>query len=238
MRKTIKENIKYTIEKLKTKNIKEEIANEKEKTKYRSGNKVFRFLVIILLIIWGAFMLKLCTKKQESVFDSIQSLKNIQSYSASIEIISKNDKQELLYSGTQKYKKNVGSKLELEKNIYLYKDGKLYVKDKYNSKVFQDEKEKTDLFKITFIDECLKYLYTDKNLKSIKEKKNKEEIETLHFVLPGNNENVNSAKLIIDIKSKTPKELLILNKEHKVTTKIKYKDFINNVKIDESEFKF
>ncbi|WP_142415181.1 germination lipoprotein GerS-related protein [Hathewaya massiliensis] len=202
------------------------------------GKHYFKFIVIVLLSVWIFTLFKLFYKTEDNTSKTLEALKSIESYSTNISITCKNNKQELVYTGKQKYLKNKGSLIELGKNTYLYKDGKRYVKNNDTGKVIEEKAEKEDVFRLSFIEEYLNYLYTEQNLKNIKTKSEGKDEETLCFQLLGNNENLRSAKLIISNIEGLPKELIILNKKNEVTVKIKYENFLKNEKVNEAELKF
>lgn len=212
--------------------------NIKNNIKNIIAKHYFKFIVIILLLILSFNIFKIFSKKEDDIYIKLDSLKNMTSYATNISITCKNDKQELIYTGKQKYIKDKGGILQLEKNDYLYKNGKLYIKNKGTGKVIEERNKKDDIFRLSFMEEYLKYIYMDQNLQNIKVKSEKKGEETLCFPIMGNNENLKNAKLVINNLDGLPRELIILNKKNEVTVKIKYEKFLKNAEVNEEELKF
>ena len=86
-------------------------------------------LIFILIIAFMAIVIG-CGKKGYYTEETIDYLKNMDSYSCDINMKIENDKQTVSYTGKQFYDKRYGYRFELDKSrVLIYKDNKIFVKD-------------------------------------------------------------------------------------------------------------
>ena len=108
------------------------------------SNKIKRSVVIVIcivaffftvLITWRHSNTKDLSKANETKI--IDSLKNMKGYETDIELEVLNGRQNLKYSGKQKYLKNIGKEINLGENrIFTYDKDSIHVNDKANMKKY------------------------------------------------------------------------------------------------------
>lgn len=227
----VKKN-KQILEKIKFKKQKEnKIINKKTFNKL----KLTDVLIFILAIILGFNIFKILTVGKKDKFNSLESLKDMSSYTSKIDIAMKNNREEILYSGEQKYKRYQGSKLELQKNTYFFKNDKIYVKDN-KGKVYE-EKSQDGMYKLCFIEQYLQYLYLQQYSKEKNIDYEGKSCEVFTFELPMNNSNLQKASVVLDKKEKIPMMIKVFNRKGEETIIIKYKEFLKNIQLDNEQFK-
>ena len=93
-------------------------------------------------------------------------LKNLDGYSTNFIMETKNDKQTITQEGKQFYNKGQGYRLELgQDRVFIYKPDKIYVHDVKNNFKYTLDKEFNSGYKISFINEYIKLLYTNEKIK-------------------------------------------------------------------------
>ena len=208
---------------------------EKVKKPFKIINKsllmIFVFLFIAIAFV-GIYCKKLYNSEHKS--EAINQIKNIISYRTDVEIIVKNSKQDLSYKGKEVFIGDRGSKLSLDKNTYILKNGTLLVRDNNSMEYYASED--ADIYKLCFLDEYKKYLYLDTELHNDLKSYKGRQCDTIRFELSGNNKNLKNACIYYDIENKVPMEIKIFNHEDKETLSIKYDKFETNIKIDDKEF--
>lgn len=220
--------------KLKLKNKKIDQKTIGVKKKFINKKSVLSLVVfVICLTCIGIYIKNISFGKEDN--NIIDNIKVMQSYKTKVNITVKNDKQEILYCGQQIYKSSKGSKMTLEKNKYMIKDGKLLVQDQ-NGKRYEENKEDA-LYRLSFIEEYLRYIYIDNKIDHKEKTYDGIPCEVFSFELIGNNDNIYKAKMFFDKKTSNPIEIKIYNKKGQETINIKYAEFIRNLKIDDNEFK-
>ncbi|AWZ47633.1 hypothetical protein C3495_01695 [Clostridiaceae bacterium 14S0207] len=227
----VKKN-KQILEKIKFKKLKENKINNKN---VFNKLKLTDVLIFILVIILGFNIYKILTVGKKDTLNSLESLKSMSSYTSKIDIIMKNNKEEILYSGEQKYKRYQGSKLELEKNTYFFKNDKIYVKD--NKGKIYEEKSQDGMYKLCFIEQYLQYLYLQQYSKEKNIEYEGKTCQVFKFEVPMNNSNLQKACVILDKKEKIPKMIKVFNRKGEETLIVKYKEFLKNIQLDNDQFK-
>ena len=102
--------------------------------------KLFVLCSAIAIIL--ATFLFIHFNKNSEYGDSIDYLKNLESYSCDVDINIKNKKQTIQYKGKQFYNKELGYRFELNKDrILLYTNNKIFVKDLANGVKYNKDKE-------------------------------------------------------------------------------------------------
>ena len=180
----------------------------------------------------GIFLLLTNVKKPKTAEDTISYLKSLQSYSCDFDMEISNDKQKLSYNGKQFYKKDKQYRIELGKNrVFTYKDDKIYVDDLEGNMKYSTEKNFDSVFKLSIIQEFIRLLYTDEEVKySFKTVENVNNL-LIELNLPSGNRNMDKAILYVDFMTNLPKKLIIY--DYKLTQKIviNYRNFVPNYDI-------
>lgn len=198
--------------------------------------KLLLFLSLLLLL--SSMILTSCGKKPKDNNDITTFLKNMESYSAEMNMVVKNDKQTINYTARQSYLKGGGYKLELNKDrVFIYKsDDKIYINDKNNGTKYTQSKDFDEVLKLCFIGEYIGLLYTNEEIKYVVETINNIEYTVIDLFIPGNNKNINNALLYINTKNMIPEKLVICDTAGKEKIEVTYTNFLPNVKIEASEF--
>ena len=165
-------------------------------------------------------------------------LKNLSSYSCNVNILIKNDKQQINYNGKQFYDSRYGERFDLDNNrIIVYKESKIYVKDIKRGNSYNIDKNFQSLFKFSFIKEYISLLYTNEKIENSFKKVGNEEYQVINLDIPGNNKNMYKAQLYVNIKDNVPAYVIIYDSKYKKRIEIKYTDFKANVELKEDMFK-
>ncbi len=193
------------------------------------------FLGVILMMV--TFAAGGCVNRAKAPAKVLDYLKVIKSYSLSYELVVKNDRQELKYSGRQFYDKNLGYRLELgEKRVQIYKENKIYVKDENNGAKYTLDEDFDALLRLTFFGDYLKQLYTNESIKTSAFSKDGKSYALIEMQLPGNNDNIARGVIYVEQKTCFPEYLLIYNKKGKEVIKITYSNFVPNEKLQKELF--
>jgi outer membrane lipoprotein-sorting protein len=190
--------------------------------------------IMCFIIVFGFTS---CTKNSKNPEDTINYLKDLDSYSCNVNIEIQNDKQKLNYMGKQFYDETYGDRFELGKDrIFIYKKDKIYVKDLKNGSTYNTDEDFDGLFKLCFIDKYIYLIYTNEKVdNSFKNVYNKE-YQIITLDIPGNNKNICKAQLYIDTTNNNPKYLIIYDSFGKKRVRVEYNNFKQNVKLDKSLF--
>lgn len=197
--------------------------------------KYLMFQSVILIII--IFFAGGCGKKQINLEDTLDYLKNLDSYSTDVEMEILNDKQNINYIGKQIYSKDKGYRFEINnERVLLYIGDKIYVKDNISKTNYELDKNFDELYKVTFIGEYINLLYTDEDIKSSLKDIDGVKYQIIHLIIPGINRNMHKAELYISLVTLKPEKLIIYDNKNKTTVRVSYKNFIPNQDIDDSMF--
>ncbi len=194
-------------------------------------------ILILTIVSFFLFLLIGCGNNEKNSEKIIDNLKNLDSYSCSVDMKIENDKQVINYKGKQFYDKKYGYRLELENNrVMVYKNNNIFVKDLKNGFKYSTDKNFDSVFKLSFIGEYIGLIYTNEKIKvSLKDIGN-EKYQIIYLDIPGNNKNINKADLYIDIKTEKPKYLNIYDSNNKEKIKIEYSDFNFNPELNKDLF--
>lgn len=188
-------------------------------------------LLVALIIVSG------CSKKKDP--NTVTNfLKDLDSYScdAKLEVI--NDKQVLDYSCRQYYNKKLGFRLDVNKERTLvYKGNEIYVKDAVNGAKYSNEKEFDTIYRLSFINEFLKYLYTNEEVKYSFKQIEGIDYQIIHIDLPGMNRNIRGAELYVNQKDYIPQRLLIYDANGRERVRVTYSSFNAEVELEQELFK-
>lgn len=191
-------------------------------------------LVLIIIILSAAG----CGRRKVNTEETLDYLKNLDSYSTDIVMQISNDKQEIKYTGKQIYCRKFGYRFEINgERVLLYIGDKIYVKDIVGKTDYITDKSFDDFYKLSFIGEYINLLYTDEKIKCSIKKVEKNEYQVIDLCIPGANRNMCRAELYISLPDLKPKKLIIYDNKNKATANIEYENFIPNPDIDEELFK-
>ncbi len=196
-----------------------------------------KLLLIFILITASIVIIIGCGKKNDYTEKAIDYLKNLDSYSCDINMKIENDKQTINYTGKQFYDKRYGYRFELDKSrILVYKDDKISVKDLQSGLKYDTDKDFDSLFKLSFIGEYVKLLYTNEVIKSSLKKVGNEEFQVIQLDIPGNNKNISKSELYVNKIESFPKYLFIYDSKGKKKIEIEYTNFKANEEIQKDLF--
>ncbi|AAK78471.1 outer membrane lipoprotein-sorting protein [Clostridium acetobutylicum] len=203
------------------------------------GKKVFIPIVtaVFLILVLAIFMIYYFINREHEK-DIVEYLKDLKSYSCSINIEVKNGKQHIEYNGKQMYRLGSGYRLELndKKRVMIYKENKVYVQDVENNKSYTLPLKVDDVYNMTFIGKYIGMLYTAENIKySIKS------IEGIQYALikitiPCQNKNMSYGVLYVDLKDKCPTELKIYDVKNEERLRVQYKEFQPDPSLEDNLF--
>lgn len=197
-----------------------------------------RNIVLLVLFILLSTLIFGCGKNKTSDKDIVEYLKNIQSYTSDGEIIVKNDRQEIKYNIKQVYDQKMGYKLDINderSNIYIAE--KIYVFDKIANKKYKVGNEFDEFLYMTFINEYVKMLYTNPEIKCKKMDMDNRVYYQLELDIPKINKNMSKAFLYIDMETLLPWKMLIYTDKNEEAVIVNYKNFVINEVIDPNNFK-
>ncbi|NEZ46713.1 hypothetical protein FDF74_05720 [Clostridium niameyense] len=186
-------------------------------------------LICSIIAVTLSVFLFIHFNKEGSYGESIDFLKNLDSYRCNVEIQIKNDKQNIKFKGKQFYNKDLGYRFEINKDrILLYKKNKIFVKDLVNGVKYNTDREFDKLYKLTFIGEYINLLYTNEEIKVDIRTVNDINYEVISLIIPGNNRNYEKADLFVNKKDNIPTKLVIYDKKNRIRVTVNYKNFVPN----------
>lgn len=186
----------------------------------------FMLLIFIIPVSAG------CNKKAKDPEDAIDYLKDLDSYSADVDITIINDKQTISYSGKQIYSKKNGYRFEINgERVLLYIGDKVYVKDLISNSRYTADESMNDLYRLTFIRKYIELLYTNEEIKNKMINLQGKNYQIMELEIPGTNRNLNKAELYIDLDNLIPEKLVILDINSKANVTVVYKNFIPNLDV-------
>jgi outer membrane lipoprotein-sorting protein len=189
----------------------------------------FLILIVILILITG------CGKKKVEPSTTLQSLKSMNSYSCNLEINIINEKQSQKIDAVQRYIKNVGSRMDIDKNlVYIFKSDNIYVKDLVNGISYNLGAAEDGIYSLSIVEECLKLIYTYEGVSYIKIDGN--EYMLFKFQIPYNNKDIQKGAFYVDIKQGLPFRLCLYDATDKETVEVNYRDFMLNNKMGKEIF--
>ncbi|MEG1286810.1 germination lipoprotein GerS-related protein [Clostridium sp.] len=184
------------------------------------------FISIILVVI---FRLTAVPTNEEV----ISQLKNIKCYKTDVEYITKNSRGEETEKTTQYYSENKGARIDFgQDRVKFYKDNKITVKDNISNKEYTIEEELDILHSLAFMNNLLSYPIKDGSIKEGQEEWGEKIYIELSLELFLENDHLNTAKVFIDKKERTPIGAIIYDKEDNDRLRIIYKNFEKLEEID------
>lgn len=179
-----------------------------------------------------------CNKNIQNTEDLIYYLKDLNSYSCSVNISMKNTKQEINYSGKQFYHAKYGDRFDLGKDrIILYRQNKIVSKDIKSGNVYNGDKNFDSLFKFCFIDQYISLIYTNEKVESSFKNIDNQQYQIIYLDIPGNNKNMSKAQLYVNLKHNIPTYLIIYDSMGKERIKVYYTNFKANPELGEDVFR-
>lgn len=197
-----------------------------------------KLLILFALSLILSVLFSSCKKDNRDPNEVMNFLKDLNSYSTGYKMEIINDKQTITYEGKQYFDKKLGYRLEIgEDRVFVYKDDKIYVKDVKNNSNYIIDQDFDDIYKISFIKEYIKLLYTDEKIKY--EFKTMENInyELIHLTIPGGSREMSRACMYVNLKTYLPEMVLVYDEKGYERRKITYKNFEANEVLDEKLFK-
>ncbi len=199
-------------------------------------NSIISLIIIVSfgLIFFIVFRI-VGSEKSLDMNSLIRNIKEVKSYSSNITIEVINSKEKYTYEGIQKYKKDVGGKLELKDRNFIFKGEDIFVKDKIGSQEYKLSTEFDEVLKYSFIDEYIALIYTNQNLNFQEEETTGEKILLVDVILPGNNRNLYSGVMHYDIRANMPKKIVIYDTNKGERIMYTYENFNWTDKIDDMD---
>jgi outer membrane lipoprotein-sorting protein len=195
------------------------------------------FILLFIFLSFQLIFLSGCRKKAIDPNSTTLYLKELSSYICSADIKIKNNKNTYTYSTNQTYLKDVGTRIELDKDrVYIYLDEKIYVTDLKNSLKYLMDKNVDGIYRLSIIGEYINLLYTNENIKYNYKTIDGLKYQTIELIIPGNNRNMSKAILYVDMKTKLPQKLYIYDSKDVERVEIVYNEFKPNVEIDKGLF--
>jgi outer membrane lipoprotein-sorting protein len=150
----------------------------------------------------------------------------------------KNDKQTITYEGKQYYSKDLGYRMELGTDrVFVYKKDKIYVQDVKNNVKYTMEQEFDNGYRLSFIEEYIKMLYTNEEIKYDFKEVETKKYQLIELIIPSGGREFNKAVMYIDLKSSLPEQLIIYDDKDNERRKITYINFQCNPELQEDLFK-
>jgi len=196
----------------------------------------------VLLILWGVIIFSIifaggCKPRDKDVIDVIDYIKEINTYSCKFEMVLKNDKQVLNYSGKQFYDKKVGYRLELGKDrVFVFKGDKVFVSDLQNGGKYTMNKDAQSVFNLSFVGEFINLLYTNEKIKSNYKTINGKNYQLIELTIPGGIRELNKAVLYVDVHDCLPEKLIVYDVKGNEKIQVNYLEFTPNTTINKQLF--
>lgn len=197
-----------------------------------------KLLILFALALLLSVLFSGCKKNNRDPNDVVNFIKSLNSYSTSYKMDIINDKQTITYEGKQYFDKILGYRLELgEDRVFIYKDDNIYVHDVKNNSNYILNKDFDDIYKISFINEYLKLLYTDEDIKYDFKTLDNKNFQLIYLTIPGGSREISRAVMYVNLKSYLPEIVLIYDEKGNERRRIIYKNFEPNPTLDEKLFK-
>lgn len=183
-------------------------------------------LLLFIFVLLISFGCNGCSKKQLNSEEILDKLKDLESYSCSMDIKVKNSKQTIEYLAKELYCRGVGYKVELGGDrVFLYKSDKIYVEDLKNNSKYILDRSFDQVFKYSFIGDYIGLLYSNEKITYKTYTETDVNYLGIELTLPGNNRNLSRAVLYIEQKTVVPVKVVIYDSKNKESIVIVYSDF-------------
>ncbi|WP_392486056.1 germination lipoprotein GerS-related protein [Haloimpatiens sp. FM7315] len=181
----------------------------------------------LFLILFVAINFLGCEKpKPEKEDEVLDILKNINKYTSDIDITIENSRQTVVLKGKQisKGKDDYVLKLSSGREI-SYKQGKINVKDSENSKKYRINEEFDNLYKMSFIQEYVKLLYTSEEINFFYKKIAGVNYLVVKLDIPYMCKNLCKSEMYLNYEDKIPYKIIIYDDKGEEKVKILFKNF-------------
>jgi outer membrane lipoprotein-sorting protein len=196
-------------------------------------------LLILFVVMVGLVMLfSGCKRGQGNPNEVTDFLKYLDGYSTDFTMETKNDKQTTTQEGKQYYNKGQGYRLELgQDRAFIYKEDKIYVQDVKNNFRYTLDKGFDNGYKISFINEYIKMLYTNEEIRyDFKEIEGKK-YQLIELIIPGGSKETSKAVMYVDVKTFLPQWIFVYDEKENERIKITFKNFQTNPELKPELFK-
>ncbi len=194
---------------------------------------------IILFILIFVFTGTGCIRNKNDPERVINYLKNLDSYTAKVNIKVINEKQNVEYNTVQYYDKNFGYRLELgDDRVLVYKDDKIQVTDIKSNVRYTMNKDFDSLFRLSLLGEYIGLAFTNEEAEYSLKEINGRTFQVLGLLIPGNNRNISSAEIYADLKSNKPEFIIIYDDKKSERVRITYSNFVPDAEINKKLFNF
>ncbi|MCR3760556.1 germination lipoprotein GerS-related protein [Clostridium felsineum] len=194
-------------------------------------------VVVFVMLVLGSVMIYYFINREHEK-DVVEYLKDLKSYSCSISMEVKNEKQHIEYNGKQMYRLKSGYRMELndKKRIMIYKENMVYVQDVENNKTYTLPLKFDDVYNLSFICEYIGMLYTNENIKYSIKSIGGIQYALIKITIPSQNNNMSYGVLYVDLKNKFPTQLKVYDVNNEERLNIEYRDFQPNVNLEDKLF--
>ena len=187
---------------------------------------IIPFISILIIVMFRGVVLP----TNEEI---LSQLKDINSYETKVEYIIKNDKGEERENTTQYYLKNNGVRVDFNDELTkIYKDNGICVKDNILKSEYNIDNNMDILHSLAFVNKILSYPVINGTLKEGQEEWGERIYIQMDVELFLDNEHLNTARVFIDKKEKTPIGIIVYDKEGNDSVRIIYEDFREVTNID------
>lgn len=187
---------------------------------------IIPFISILIIVMFRGVVLP----TNEEI---LSQLKDINSYETKVEYIIKNDKGEERENTTQYYLKNNGVRVDFNDELTkIYKDNGICVKDNILKSEYNIDNNMDILHSLAFVNKILSYPVINGTLKEGQEEWGERIYIQMDVELFLDNEHLNTARVFIDKKEKTPIGIIVYDKEGNDSVRIIYEDFREVKNID------
>ncbi len=205
---------------------------------YLEGRMKRKLLILFAAAIGLSVLFAGCKMGQDDPDKILFFLKELNVYSTDFIMETKNDKQTITQEGKQFYNKGQGYRLELgQDRVLIYKSDKIYVHDVKNNFKYTLDKDFDIGYKISFISEYVKLLYTNEeikyNFKDIEGKK----YQLIELIIPGGSREISKAVMYVNMKTRLPEWIFVYDERENERIKISYKNFQANPELNNDLFK-
>lgn len=193
--------------------------------------KALLFLLLLTMFFTG------CTRNKNDPERFINYLKNLESYTAEVNIKIINEKQNTEYNTIQYYDKRYGARLELGSDrVFLYKGDKIEVTDIKNNIKYTTDKDFDSLFHLSLLEEYIGLIYTNEKLEYSQKEIGGKKYQVIGLEIPGNNRNISSGEIYADIKTNVPEFIVIYDEKKCEKVRITYSKFLPDTEIADTLF--
>lgn len=197
-----------------------------------------RLLIVSAFALILSILFSGCRKDKNNPNEAMDFLKGLNSYSTSYKMEIINNKQIITYEGKQYFDKKLGYRLELgEDRVFIYKDDKIYAHDIKNNSNYILDKDFDDIYKISFIKEYIKLLYTDEKIKFEYKTIDNVKLQLIHLTIPGGSREMSRAVMYVNMKTYHPEMVIVYDEKGSERRKITYSSFEANPALEEKLFK-